>query len=68
MSDAQLYREISTLPEDLKNQVIELVDALEAKSRAKSKTKVRTFGYAKDFFKMSEDFDDPLDDSKEYMP
>lgn len=68
MSDAKLYRKISALPEDLKNQVIELVDALEAKSQAKSKTKVRTFGYAKDFFKMSEDFDDPLDDFKEFMP
>jgi len=29
--------------------------------------KERQFGYSKDFFKMSDDFDEPLEDFKEYM-
>jgi len=67
MSDIQLYNKITALPEDLKKQVADFVEALEAKSQTKEKKADRKFGYAKGFFKMSEDFDEPLDDFKEYM-
>ena len=67
MSDIQLYNKITALPEDLKKQVADFVEALEAKSQPKEKKKDRKFGYARGFFKLSEDFDEPLDDFKEYM-
>ena len=67
MSDAQLHNTIDSLPEDLKKQVMDFVEFLEAKSYAKVKKKDRTFGCAKGFFKMSDNFDEPLDDFKEYM-
>ena len=35
--------------------------------QASKKLKERQFGYAKDFFKMSADFDEPLEDFKDYM-
>ena len=67
MSDIQLYNKITSLPEDLKKQVADFVESLEAKSHTKAEKKERKFGYAKDFFKMSDDFDEPLEDFKEYM-
>lgn len=62
MSDVQLYNKIISLPDDLKKQVADFVEFLETKSRTKTGKKERKFGYAKGFFKMSEDFDEPLDD------
>jgi hypothetical protein len=67
MSDVQLYNRIASLPEDLKKQVADFVEFLETKSHSKAEKKERKFGYAKGFFKMSEDFDEPLDDFKDYM-
>ena len=67
MSDVQLYNKIASLPEDLKKQVADFVEYLETKSRTKAEKKQRKFGYAKGFFKMSEDFNKPLDDFKDYM-
>ncbi len=67
MSDLQLYSKIASLPENLKNQVADFVEFLVAKSHSKTEKKERKFGYAKGFFKMSADFDEPLDDFKEYM-
>ena len=67
MSDVQLTSRINSLPEDLKKQVADFVEFLEAKSYARAKKKERTFGYSKGFFKMADNFDDPIDDFKEYM-
>ena len=67
MSDAHLYKEISSLPADLKKQVIEFIEFLKSKVKTEPKIKSRKFGSAKDFFKMSPDFDAPLEDFKEYM-
>lgn len=66
MKDIQLFNEISSLPEDIKKEVSDFVSFLKYK-KAKAKTKDRKFGYAKGFFKMTADFDKPLDDFKEYM-
>lgn len=67
MTDIQLYNQISLLPEDLKKEVSDFVEFLKQKSKANKQIKERQFGYAKDFFKMSPDFDEPLEDFKEYM-
>lgn len=66
MSDVQLYNKIISLPEDLKKQVAEFVEFLETKSHTKVEKTERKFGHAKGFFKLSDDFDEPLDDFKDY--
>ncbi|MFH1320725.1 MAG: DUF2281 domain-containing protein [Bacteroidota bacterium] len=67
MTDLQLYTEINILPVHLKKEVADFVEFLKQKAKSKKKIRKRKFGYAKGFFKMSEDFDEPLDDFKEYM-
>ena len=66
MTDIKLYTEISSLPDNLKEEVSDFVNFLKNKTRATKGVKERQFGYAKDFFKMSSDFDEPLEDFNEY--
>lgn len=69
MTDIQLYTKISSLPENLKSEVIDFIDFLKSKPKnSKSTTqKKRIFGYAKDSIIIKPSFDEPLDDFKEYM-
>lgn len=67
MTDIQLYSQISALPSSLKKQVSDFVENLKKKSKSNKEIKERQFGYAKGFFKVADDFDEPLDDFKEYM-
>jgi len=66
MTNVQLFSQISSLPKDLKKEVSDFVAFLKQKSEKGKKIKERQFGYSKDFFKMSDDFDEPLEDFKEY--
>jgi hypothetical protein len=66
MSDLELYNEITGLPASLKKEVSDFVAFLKSKSKSENKITERKFGYSKGFFKMSDDFDEPLDDFKEY--
>lgn len=45
MTDNQLFTQISTLPADLKKQVLDLVEFLKQKPKASKKIKERQFGY-----------------------
>jgi len=67
MTNLQLYDQISSLPANLRQDVLDFVESLKAKAVASRPLKPREFGAAKGFFKMREDFDEPLDDFKEYM-
>ncbi len=68
MSDLQLYITIKSLPENIKKEVFDFIDFLKYKNHiGQPKKKERKFGYAKGMIKMHPDFDDPLDDFKEYM-
>lgn len=67
MTDLQLYTELSTLPDNLKKEVQDFIAFLKNKSQNEAPLKKRKFGSAKGFFKMHKDFDEPLDDFKEYM-
>ncbi len=49
------------MPSDLKKEVADFVEFLLQKGKTKKKIKQRKFGYAKGFFKMSADFNEPLD-------
>ena len=70
MSDAMLFEHITALPENLKAEVADFVAFLEHKhkpEKKEKKIKEREFGALKGAFIMSPDFDEPLEDFKEYM-
>jgi len=54
------------LPDNLKQEVADFISFLSSKSNTKVK-KQRVFGAAKGMFITSPDFDEPLDDFKDYM-
>ncbi len=56
--------------EQLKQELLSFLDYLLIKQNVdeKSTKRIPKFGCAKGTFKMSDDFDEPLEDFKEYMP
>ena len=67
MTDVQLYKRLQNLKPSLKAEVYDFVDFLLSKQEKEINPKKPQFGCAKGRFKMSPDFDTPLDDLKEYM-
>lgn len=67
MESIKLYNKINSLPNDLKSEVNDFVDFLLNKKKKKIKKKQPKFGCAKGKIYISPDFDEPLDDFKEYM-
>lgn len=70
MDNVLLYSKLASLPENMKSEVSDFIDFLMTKARKEKKTNVQAkpqFGSAKGMFKMNADFDEPLDDFKEYM-
>jgi hypothetical protein len=59
--------EINTLPKALRDEVSDFVAFLKKKSKSKPTLKTREYGFAKGKIKLSADFDEPLDDFKNYM-
>ena len=69
MSNRVLYSKMQMLQsDDLKSDLLQYLEFLLAKQSNESKKRIPVFGSAKGTFKMSADFDEPLDDFKEYMP
>ena len=66
MDNVSLYSKIATLPEELKAEVSDFIDFLATKAKLKERKKPK-FGSGKGMFAMKPDFDEPLDDFKEYM-
>lgn len=67
MDNITLYSKLAMLPDDLKAEVSDFVDFLAAKQRKSMDKKKPKFGNGKGMFVMKPDFDEPLDDFKEYM-
>lgn len=70
MTDIQLYKEIESLPDDLKKQALDFVTFLKQKAKSssnKKQPKERKAGSLKGKIMMSDDFDEPLEDFKDYM-
>jgi hypothetical protein len=67
MKQTPLYTKINYLPTELKSEVNDFVDFLLSKRKKEIQKKQPKFGCAKGLIYMSPDFDDPLDDFKEYM-
>ena len=67
MDDLFLYNKLASLPDNLKKQVGDFIDFLTSKNKAKAKTGKPKFGSGKGMFILKPDFDEPLEDFKEYM-
>ncbi len=67
MSDTILYNKITTLPEDLKQEVVDFIDFLQQKMKSQQPAKNPKAGLAKGLIIIKDDFDDPLEDFKDYM-
>jgi hypothetical protein len=67
MTNTSLKLEINSLPKELRAEVADFIEFLKKKSRTKSKLKSREFGFAKGKIKLSADFDEPLDEFKNYI-
>ena len=66
MEGIHLYSKFSHLPDDMKAEVENFVDFLLSKNKKPTKNKPR-FGSAKGMFRMKKNFDDPIEDFKEYQ-
>ncbi len=63
-----IANEIEALPYQLKQEVFDFVEFLKNKHLKKNTPlKQREFGYAKGKVLINEDFDDPLEEFKDYM-
>lgn len=67
MTDTQLYYKLYFLKPSLKKEVSDFIDYLLSKQNKENKSRKPQFGCAKGRFKMAPDFDEPIDDFKEYM-
>ncbi len=67
MDNILIFNKIASLPDNLKTEVSDFIEFLALKSKKKNANKKPKFGSAKGLFKMSQDFDAPLEDFKEYM-
>ena len=67
MDNVLLYSKLATLPDSLKTEVGDFIDFLSLKRKKKLKSNKPKFGSCKGLFIMKPDFEDPLDDFKEYM-
>ena len=67
MDHIPLYTKISSLPNDIKSEVNDFIDFLLQKRKKEIEIRKPIFGCAKGKIYMSPNFDEPLDDFKEYM-
>jgi hypothetical protein len=69
MTEQLLISKINNLPLDFKKEVFDFVDFLQSKQQTKKpkKKKQIIYGYAKDTITIKPDFDEPLEEFKEYM-
>jgi Protein of unknown function (DUF2281) len=70
MDNMVLYSKLAILPTHLRSEVSDFIDSLLSKTKINSKTPNTSkpiFGSAKGMFKLKHDFDEPLEDFKDYM-
>lgn len=70
MAAQDQYIQLSSLPEDVRKQVMDFIEFLMNRKQEKPKEsapKKRPIGMFKGKIRMADDFDAPLDDFKDYM-
>ena len=67
MTNTALYTRISSLPKSLQDEVSDFMEFIIHKHKPKKSKVHPKAGCMKGIFKMSSDFNEPLDDFNEYM-
>lgn len=67
MNSLSLYTKLNSLPDDIKMEISDYMEYLIQKYKSKKKKKHPQPGCMKGIFVMRDDFDDPLEDFKDYM-
>lgn len=70
MENITLYNKISALPDQMKTEVADFIDFLVSKAKTEKQratSHTPKFGSGKGMFTMQPDFDEPLEDFKDYM-
>jgi|688.fasta_scaffold159470_2 mRNA-degrading endonuclease RelE of RelBE toxin-antitoxin system len=68
MSTQDQFIQLGSLPEDVRKQVLDFIEFLmERKKRPEEPKKKRIAGLAKGMITIPDDFDEPLEDFKDYM-
>jgi hypothetical protein len=70
MENISIYTKFNALPRNLKTEALDFIDFLiekKQKNKPLKKAKLPKFGSCRGMFEMSPDFDEPLEDFKEYM-
>jgi hypothetical protein len=69
MTDLSLYKKINALPKPMKKEILDYLDFLVLKKYQKNILSINhpKAGCMKGIFILSPDFDEPLDDFKDYM-
>jgi len=67
MTNTSLKSEINSLPKALRQEVADFIEFLKKKTKTQPTLKSREFGYTKGKIKLSADFDEPLEEFKNYM-
>lgn len=67
MTNTSLKMGINSLPKAMRDEVSDFIEFIKKKAKTKSKLRKREFGFAKGRIKLSADFDEPLDEFKNYM-
>jgi len=66
MTNTSLYNKISTLPLPIQNEIVDYMEFLIQKHKNKNAKIHPKAGCMQGVFKMSSDFNEPLEDFKEY--
>ena len=67
MTEPSLYIKISKLPQSIQKEIVDYMEFLIQKHKYQGTKTHPKAGCMKGIFKMSTDFNEPLDDFKEYM-
>jgi len=67
MTTTALYTKIATLPQQIQNEIFDFMEFLIQKHKPQKEKTHPKAGCMKGTFKMTSDFNAPLDDFKEYM-
>ena len=67
MTALSVHMKLDSLPDNLQQQVSDFIDFLVEKRLSKTEQVIPIFGSAKGMIRMSDDFDEPLEQFKDYM-
>jgi len=67
MTDLNLFNKLVSLPEHLRKEVSDFIESLQTRNKKPKPKRKRKLGLAKGLIKMSDDFDEPLEDFNAYL-